>query len=212
MLARGTRKNGAPGHIDWKQTIAPDGSALLCLEDGLSVRMLSRHLRHRHGMTFAEYRSRWHLPDDYPRVAPGGISGAGSVASSGGTVRKEFPGTALQPSARHPGLDGDVLVIRSPSAGQASLLRRISGNQAVGLLDPVCPGADIIVGLSRTERLPEWLAGAFLRGDIGLGQAHVETSASAIAPGEVASELMERFGVPMEPPCTGRSPDRVTQP
>ena len=34
------------------------------------MKMLKRHLGSDHGMTPAEYRTRWSLPADYPMVAP----------------------------------------------------------------------------------------------------------------------------------------------
>lgn len=42
---------------------------LVCMEDGLSMKMLKRHLQTVHGMTPEEYREKWNLPDDYPMVA-----------------------------------------------------------------------------------------------------------------------------------------------
>lgn len=43
---------------------------LICLECGVKKKLLKRHLRTEHGLTPAEYRSRWSLPADYPMVAP----------------------------------------------------------------------------------------------------------------------------------------------
>ena len=43
---------------------------LVCLEDGKKMKMLKRHLMTDHGMTPAEYRTRWNLSADYPMVAP----------------------------------------------------------------------------------------------------------------------------------------------
>jgi predicted transcriptional regulator len=43
---------------------------LVCLEDGKKMKMLKRHLMTDHGLTPAEYRARWGLPNDYPMVAP----------------------------------------------------------------------------------------------------------------------------------------------
>jgi predicted transcriptional regulator len=43
--------------------------ALISFEDGRPYRMLKRHLT-THGLTPAEYRSKWGLPADYPMVAP----------------------------------------------------------------------------------------------------------------------------------------------
>jgi predicted transcriptional regulator len=43
---------------------------LICLEDGLEVKMLKPHLSKCHQMSPDEYRSKWNLPHDYPMVAP----------------------------------------------------------------------------------------------------------------------------------------------
>ena len=43
---------------------------IVCLEDGKKMKMLKRHLMTDHGLTPAEYRTRWGLPADYPMVAP----------------------------------------------------------------------------------------------------------------------------------------------
>ena len=44
---------------------------LICLEDGLKLKSLKRHLRTKYDMTPEEYREKWGLPADYPMVAPG---------------------------------------------------------------------------------------------------------------------------------------------
>jgi predicted transcriptional regulator len=43
---------------------------IVCLEDGLKLKSLKRHLRTYHDMTPAEYRAKWGLRPDYPMVAP----------------------------------------------------------------------------------------------------------------------------------------------
>ena len=43
---------------------------IVCLEDGLKMKMLKRHLMSAYGMTPDDYRKRWGLPNDYPMVAP----------------------------------------------------------------------------------------------------------------------------------------------
>ena len=43
---------------------------IVCLEDGKKMKMLKRHLMTDHGLTPAEYRTRWGLAADYPMVAP----------------------------------------------------------------------------------------------------------------------------------------------
>ena len=42
---------------------------LICMEDGLSMKMLKRHLLTVHGTTPDEYRAKWGLPESYPMVA-----------------------------------------------------------------------------------------------------------------------------------------------
>ena len=45
------------------------GDHLICMEDGLTMKMLKRHLLTVHGMTPDEYRTKWGLPTHYPMVA-----------------------------------------------------------------------------------------------------------------------------------------------
>ena len=42
---------------------------LVCLETGTRHVLLRRHLKETLGLTPAEYRRRWGLPDDYPMIA-----------------------------------------------------------------------------------------------------------------------------------------------
>jgi predicted transcriptional regulator len=51
-----------------KKSIFPDH--LVCLEDGLKLKMLKRHLRTSYGLTPEQYRAKWSLPADYPMAAP----------------------------------------------------------------------------------------------------------------------------------------------
>ena len=41
---------------------------IICLEDGLKMQMLKRHLRTKYNMSFQEYKQKWGLPIDYPYV------------------------------------------------------------------------------------------------------------------------------------------------
>ena len=43
---------------------------IVCLEDGLKLKMLKRHLNTAYSMSPEEYRDKWNLPPDYPMVAP----------------------------------------------------------------------------------------------------------------------------------------------
>jgi len=66
-----TQSSPAPcaGHVhpEFGQTVFDD--QLICMECGLSMKMLKRHLQTVHGMTPAEYREKWELSSDYPMVA-----------------------------------------------------------------------------------------------------------------------------------------------
>jgi predicted transcriptional regulator len=54
-------------HPTYGQTVF--GDHLVCMEDGLPMKMLKRHLLTVHGVTPDEYRAKWGLPPDYPMVA-----------------------------------------------------------------------------------------------------------------------------------------------
>jgi len=54
-------------HPVYGQTVF--GDHLICMEDGLTMKMLKRHLLTVHGMTPEEYRVKWNLPEEYPMVA-----------------------------------------------------------------------------------------------------------------------------------------------
>ena len=54
--------------VSIRSSIKPD--FVVCLEDGLKMKMLKRHLMTDHGMTPDQYRQKWALGPDYPMVAP----------------------------------------------------------------------------------------------------------------------------------------------
>lgn len=65
---------------------------IICLEDGKMFRSLKRHLAVSHGMTPAQYRTRWNLPADYPMVAPDYAANRSKLAISmglGGKVSRK---------------------------------------------------------------------------------------------------------------------------
>lgn len=43
---------------------------IVCLEDGMKLKMLKRHLKTSYDLTPGQYRERWGLAADYPMVAP----------------------------------------------------------------------------------------------------------------------------------------------
>jgi len=61
---------------------------IVCLEDGKKMKMLKRHLMTDHGLTPAEYRTRWGLAADYPMVAPDYAEKRRALAKEIGLGRK----------------------------------------------------------------------------------------------------------------------------
>jgi predicted transcriptional regulator len=74
----------APGNI--RQSVFADH--LVCLEDGLSVTILKRHLRIAHQLTPEGYRAKWGLPGNYPMVAPAYAKMRSTMAKANGLGRK----------------------------------------------------------------------------------------------------------------------------
>ncbi len=71
---------------------APAEDHLVCLEDGLTMKMLKRHLITVHGLTPDQYRAKWGLPSDYPMVSA-------DYAKLRSSLAKES-GLGLRPGAR----------------------------------------------------------------------------------------------------------------
>ena len=69
-----------------KQTVFQDH--LVCLEDGLTMKMLKRHLITVHGLTPDQYREKWGLPPDYPMVAADYAKLRSSLAKQSGLGRR----------------------------------------------------------------------------------------------------------------------------
>jgi len=78
--------------VSVRASVKPD--AVICLDCGAKMKMLKRHLGTEHGMTPAEYRTRWNLPADYPMVAPDYSAKRTELALRGGLGRK--PGQKLK--------------------------------------------------------------------------------------------------------------------
>jgi predicted transcriptional regulator len=74
-LSRASGRNGGPPDreelkpaVAVKKSVMPD--YIICLEDGKKFKSLKRHLRTHYKLSPDEYRAKWHLPPDYPMVAP----------------------------------------------------------------------------------------------------------------------------------------------
>jgi predicted transcriptional regulator len=63
-----------------EESIKPD--YIICLEDGIKLKMLKRHLKTSYNMTPDQYRERWGLPNNYPMVAPNYTKQRQNIAKS----------------------------------------------------------------------------------------------------------------------------------
>src|SRR5437660_4041749 len=54
--------------VSVRRSVHPD--YIVCIECGYKAKMLKRHLQSRHGLSVAEYRTRWNLSSDYPLTSP----------------------------------------------------------------------------------------------------------------------------------------------
>lgn len=68
------------------ESVTPD--YIVCLEDGLKLKMLKRHLSTAYNMSPGEYRDKWGLPPDYPMVAPSYARQRSSLAKSIGLGKR----------------------------------------------------------------------------------------------------------------------------
>ncbi len=69
-----------------KQSVKPE--YIVCLEDGKKLKMLKRHLKTAYNMSPDEYRKKWWLPSDYPKVAPKYAAVRSELAKKIGLGRK----------------------------------------------------------------------------------------------------------------------------
>ena len=97
---------GAPAEPEVKQDPAVPikrsvkKDAITCLECGKDQKMLKRHLATAHGLTPEEYRAKWHLPYDYPIVAPDYAEKRRSLAKQIGLGRKPAAAKKAPPKRR----------------------------------------------------------------------------------------------------------------
>ena len=94
-VSNSVRKLGepaAPPEAEQVPAVNPKKSVhadhIVCLEDGKKMKMLKRHLMTDHGLTPAEYRTRWGLAADYPMVAPDYAEKRRALAKEIGLGRK----------------------------------------------------------------------------------------------------------------------------
>ncbi len=71
------------------QTVFDDH--LICMECGLHMKMLKRHLQTVHNETPAQYRAKWRLSGDYPMVARQYAALRSSLAKESGLGKRTAP-------------------------------------------------------------------------------------------------------------------------
>ena len=76
-------------------------AAIICLDCGKPMKMLKRHLSSEHGLSIADYRTRWGLGAEYPMVAPAYARKRQALAKQIGLGRK--PGTKVKAKAKAKG-------------------------------------------------------------------------------------------------------------
>lgn len=67
-VAAGSTRAFMPPAVPVDQSVRP--GAVVCLECGLALQMLKRHLRTAHALDVAAYRARWGLAKHHPLTAP----------------------------------------------------------------------------------------------------------------------------------------------
>jgi predicted transcriptional regulator len=99
VQAPATEPNPTPA-VSVRRSVTPD--YLVCLEDGVHLITLKRHLRTAHGLTPEEYRARWGLAWDYPMVAPNYSEKRSTFARSIGLGRSRSEATPEPPRPLEP--------------------------------------------------------------------------------------------------------------
>jgi predicted transcriptional regulator len=85
LAARPASQPAGEPAIAIKKSVTPD--YIVCLEDGIRLKMLKRHLRTAYDMSPEQYRQKWGLPADYPMVAPNYAKKRSSLAREFGLGR-----------------------------------------------------------------------------------------------------------------------------
>jgi predicted transcriptional regulator len=109
-----------------KKSVFPDH--IICLEDGMSFKMLKRHLLTDHGMTPEHYRERWGLPGTYPMVSSDHSAKRSALAKGHGLGRNPRTRKASVEVGDSPA-EVDVAVRRIP-AGKRGKPRKVALDDA----------------------------------------------------------------------------------
>ena len=86
--------------VSVRRSVRPD--YIVCIECGYKAKMLKRHLLSRHGLSVAEYRTRWNLSSDYPLTSPNYSERRSQFAKSIGLGRGRSQPAAISAAAPEP--------------------------------------------------------------------------------------------------------------
>jgi predicted transcriptional regulator len=105
--------------VSIRASVKPD--AITCLECGVKLKLLKRHLKTHHGLSVEDYGSRWNLKADYPLVAPKYAERRKALALELGLGRK--PGTKV-PRKQTPEAEAQPETSAIPKGANAPRKRR----------------------------------------------------------------------------------------
>lgn len=88
ILARMIEKEKPKPVVPITKSIFPNH--IVCLDDGVELKMLKRHLREVHGLSPEQYREKWGLSKDYPMTAPNYAKVRSKLAKQGGLGRNKI--------------------------------------------------------------------------------------------------------------------------
>src|SRR5712671_2445367 len=83
--------------VSVRHSVHPD--SIICIDCGFKGQMIKRHLQLRHGLSVAEYKTRWKLPSDYPTTAANYSEHRSQLAKSIGFGRGPAEREALRAAA-----------------------------------------------------------------------------------------------------------------
>jgi len=97
---------------------------VVCLDCGFRSQMLRRHLRIKHGLDAAAYRSRWKLSADHPLTAPSYSERRSAMAKQLGLGRSPHQVSKAPPAAKRRGRKPSQPVTTSPEVAASVPKRR----------------------------------------------------------------------------------------
>jgi predicted transcriptional regulator len=103
--------------VSVRASVKPD--YIVCMECGAKQKMLRRHIQTAHGMSPADYRKDYGLPDTYPMVAPNYSERRAELAKSIGLGRKKGEKPAPKTQAKGRGRPRKQAADKSPAGGEA---------------------------------------------------------------------------------------------